>query len=246
MLFSTSMELSSVLTSILVGVVIVCIVILLDRVINKWLISPLKSLKRGDIVQLKLISRIGIIFVLLVILMYIYGQHLAALTLLVLTVIISLIGLRPIIEEYFTGQVMRFIDEYRIGLGDYVEINGIKGYVVKMTCLGIVVRNSRNELAHIPYTKLVKRVIKRIPAKEGVELQVKFKVPKETNIDLLKVKLTDYMMQLGVENAKVEVLSLDIDSTELIARGVFRDLRLIDDVKYKVLDKVWEIVSKGK
>ncbi|OYT25523.1 MAG: hypothetical protein B6V02_03510 [Thermoprotei archaeon ex4572_64] len=150
MLFSTSMELSSVLTSILVGVVIVCIVILLDRVINKWLISPLKSLKRGDIVQLKLISRIGIIFVLLVILMYIYGQHLAALTLLVLTVIISLIGLRPIIEEYFTGQVMRFIDEYRIGLGDYVEINGIKGYVVKMTCLGIVVRNSRNELAHIP------------------------------------------------------------------------------------------------
>ena len=233
---------SWVWSALIVIVVAVAIYFVLDYVFDKLVRAFVKLSRKGDVENAKFIFRLLLIVTILSAIAYVYQQYLIVGTLLVIFAVILILGTRPIIEEYFTGKFARLIKDYSLDVGDHVEVMGIKGYIIKQSSMGLIIRSSRNELIYVPYTLVLKNVIRKVPPTEGIEVRIPFKVPKDgLLIDDLRKELTDYMEELGIEDPHVDVAAIEDRYVELIARGSYKDLRTIDDVRYSVLNKAFEL-----
>ncbi|MGC8542715.1 MAG: mechanosensitive ion channel domain-containing protein [Vulcanisaeta sp.] len=223
-------------------VIAVAVYLLLDYVFDKIVRAFVKISRKGDVENARFIFRIILIVTILSAIAYVYRQYLIVGALLIVVAVILVIGTRPIIEEYFTGKIGRLVRDYSLDVGDHVEVMGIKGYVIKQTSLGLIIRSPRNELIYVPYTLVMKNVIRKVPPTEGIEVRIPFKVPKDgLLVDDLRKELTDYMEELGIEDPHVDVAAIEERYLELIARGTYKDLRTIDDVKYSILNKAFEL-----
>lgn len=234
---------SWVWTTIIVIVTAVVIYFVLDYVFDKLVRAFVKLSRKGDVENAKFIFRIMLIVTLLSAIAYVYQQYLIVGALLIVFAVILILGTRPIIEEYFTGKITRLIKDYSLDVGDHVEVMGIKGYIIKQSSMGLIIRSSRNELIYVPYTLVLKNVIRKVPPTEGgIEIRIPFKVPKDgLLIDDLRKELTDYMEELGIEDPHVDVAAIEDKYVELMARGTYKDLRTIDDVRYSILNKAFEL-----
>ncbi len=228
--------------TIVVIVVAVAIYFVLDYVFDKLVRAVVKLSRKGDVENARFIFRIMLIVTILSAIAYVYKQYLIVGSLLIVVAVILILGTRPIIEEYFTGKLSRLIKDYSLDVGDHVEVMGIKGYIIKQTSMGFIVRSSRNELIYVPYTLVLKNVIRKVPPAEGIEVRIPFKAPKDgLLIDDLRKELTDYMEELGIEDPHVDVAAIEDKYVELMARGTYKDLRTIDDVRYSILNKAFEL-----
>ncbi|WP_143701255.1 mechanosensitive ion channel domain-containing protein [Vulcanisaeta thermophila] len=230
----------------IVAVIAIVLFFILDYVFDKAIRAVVRISRKGDVENAKFIFRIILIVAILAAIAYVYGQYLLVAALLVIFGVIIIVGARPIIEEYFTGKLIKLVREYSFNVGDHVEVAGIKGYVLRETPLGIVVRSSRNEIVYVPYTLVMKGIVRVASLSEGVEIRIPFKVPRnEVSINELRDELTKYMEDLGVEEPRVDIASIEERYIELIARGSYKDLRTMDDVRYSILNKVYELTSEA-
>ncbi|MFB6469967.1 MAG: mechanosensitive ion channel domain-containing protein [Vulcanisaeta sp. AZ3] len=237
----------SIETALIVIITAIAIYFLLDYVFGRIIKVFIKLSRKGDVENARFIFRIILAVIILSAIAYVYGQYLIVGALLIIVAVILIIGMRPIIEEYFTGKISRLIRDYSLDIGDHVEVMGIKGYVIKQTSLGLVIRNSRNELIYVPYTLLMKNMIRKVSPTEGIEVRIPFKVPKDgVLIDDLREELNEYMKDQGIEDPHVDIAAIEDKYVELIARGIYKDLRTIDDVKYSILNKAFELFAKNK
>ncbi len=228
--------------AVIVVVISVAMYFVLDYVFDKLVRAVVKLSRKGDVENARFIFRIMLVVTILSAIAYAFRQYLIVGSLLIIVAVILVIGTRPIIEEYFTGKLSRLVKDYSLDVGDHVEVMGIKGYVIKQTSLGLIIRSSRNELIYVPYTLVLKNVIRKVPPAEGIEVRIPFKMPKDgLLIGDLRKELNDYMEELGIEDPHVDVAAIEDKYVELIARGTYKDLRTIDDVKYSVLNKAFEL-----
>jgi small-conductance mechanosensitive channel len=236
---------SAIEKALILIVAAILVYLLLDYVFDKIVKAFVKIARKGDVENARFIFRIILIVTILSAIAYVYRQYLIVGALLIIVAIILVIGMRPIIEEYFTGKIGRLVRDFTLDVGDHVEIMGIKGYVIKQTPLGLVIRSARNELVYVPYTLIMKNVIKRVPPTEGIEIRIPFKVPRDDSlIEDLRAELKGYMEQLGIEDPRVDVAAIEDDYIELIARGAYKDLRTVDEVRYSLLDRVLKLMPK--
>jgi len=217
---------------------------ILDYVSGKLVVTLARLSRKGDVENARFIIRIVLLTIVISTLAYVNGQYVATTAFLIIMAMILIVGTRPVLEEYFTGKVARLISEHRFDIGDHVEINGNRGYVVKQTPLGLIVRSPRNELVYIPYTLMMKELVKKVSPQEGFEIRVPFKVPRDSRINMIREKLREYMAREGISDPSVEVMALDRDYVELVARGTYRDLRTLDEVRYRVLDMALKLLSE--
>lgn len=228
--------------ALLTALISIALFLILDFVFDKMMKALVKISRKGDVENAKFIFRLILIVVILSAIAYIYQQYILVAALLIIFGVILIVGTKPIIEEYFTGKLIRLAREYSLNVGDHVELAGIKGYVLRETPLGIVIRSSRNELVYVPYTLVMKSIIRKVSPNEGVEVRIPFKVPRDgVIINELRSELTKYMEELGIEEPSVDIASIEERYIELIARGSYKDLRTIDDVRYSILNKAFEL-----
>jgi small-conductance mechanosensitive channel len=175
---------------------------------------------------------------------HVYGFPLlvlVALSALIIGSLALLVGFRHVVEEYFTGLVL--VKAYKLKVGDYVEFDNVRGYIVALEDTALVVRNPHRDLVYIPYTRLAHKSFKRFRVEEGHEIRVHVLAP--PGLSLLKVReeLSRVAGSLGVEGVKVDVESVRRDGVLLAVRGIIRDPRREDEIRYAILDHVYSAAT---
>ena len=173
-----------------------------------------------------------------------YGFPLLALVALsVFTIgsLVLLVGFRHVIEEYFTGLVL--VKAYGLRAGDYVEFENTRGYIVALGDTALVVRNPHRDLVYIPYTRLARSHFKRLAAGEGHEIRVHVHAPHGPSLARIREEAARIAGSLGVENVRVDVESIGGDGVLLAIRGVVRDPRREEEVRYAILDHVYSAID---
>ena len=175
---------------------------------------------------------------------HVYGFPLLALVALSVLIIGSsalLVGFRHVVEEYFTGLVL--VKTYNLRVGDYVELENARGYIVALGDTALVVRNPHRDLVYIPYTRLARSHFKRLKAGEGHEIKVHVHAPHGPGLARIREEAARIAGALGVENARVDVESIGEDGVLLAVRGVIRDPRREEEIRYAILDHVYSAVN---
>lgn len=230
--------------ALIIALIAIVLFLILDFVFDKIIRAFVKISRKGDVENAKFIFRLILIVVILSAIAYVYKQYILVASLLIIFGVILIVGTRPVIEEYFTGKLIRLVREHSLNVGDHVELAGIKGYVLRETPLGVIIRSSRNEIVYVPYTLMMKSVMRKVSPNEGIEIRIPFKVPRDgVIVNELRSELTKYMEELGVEEPKVDIASIEDKYIELIARGSYKDLRTIDEIRYSILDRAFELTN---
>jgi hypothetical protein len=173
-----------------------------------------------------------------------YGFPLLALVALSVLIIGSsalLVGFRHVIEEYFTGLVL--VKAFGLKVGDYVEFENARGYIVALGDTALVVRNPHRDLVYIPYTRLARSHFKRLKAGEGHEIKVHVHAPHGPGLAKVREEASRIAGSLGVENVRVDVESIGEDGVLLAVRGVIRDPRREEEVRYAILDHIYSAIN---
>ncbi|AEA13353.1 potassium transport membrane protein [Thermoproteus uzoniensis 768-20] len=152
-----------------------------------------------------------------------------------------LIALRHMIEEYFTGIVVSRV--HGIHIGDYVQVGKTAGYVVAMRPTALVVRDFRRNLVHIPYTKLIHEPFNLVKIEEGHEIRVYMYMPYKIDVNKLRAELGAVASEYGVENFRIDVDHIGYRGVVLAARGILRDPRREEEVRYALLDKAYSLLA---
>ena len=166
---------------------------------------------------------------------------LVALTLLIVGLLTLLAGLRHFIEEYLTGLVL--VKTYKLRVGDYVEFENTRGYIVALGDTALVVRNPHRDLVYVPYTRLARSGFKRLTAGEGHEIRVHVHAPHGPSLARIREEAARIAGSLGVENVRVDVESIGEDGVLLAIRGVIRDPRREEEIKYAILDHIYSTIN---
>jgi small-conductance mechanosensitive channel len=166
---------------------------------------------------------------------------LVALSALIIGSLALLVGFRHVIEEYFTGLVL--VKAFGLKVGDYVEFEDARGYVVALGDTALVVRNPHRDLVYIPYTRLARSHFKRLKAGEGHEIKVHVHAPHGPGLARVREEASRIAGSLGVENARVDVESIGEDGVLLAVRGVIRDPRREEEIRYAILDHVYSAIN---
>jgi small-conductance mechanosensitive channel len=166
---------------------------------------------------------------------------LVALTLLIVGLLTLLTGLRHFIEEYLTGLVL--VKTYKLRVGDYVEFGNTRGYIVALGDTALVVRNPHRDLVYVPYTRLARSGFKRLAAGEGHEIRVHVHAPHDPSLARIREEAARIAGSLGVENVRVDVESIGEDGVLLAVRGVIRDPRREEEIKYAILDHIYSAIN---
>jgi small-conductance mechanosensitive channel len=175
---------------------------------------------------------------------HVYGFPLLALVALSALIIGSsalLVGFRHVIEEYFTGLVL--VKTHNLRVGDYVELENAGGYIVALGDTALVVRNPHRDLVYIPYTRLARSHFKRLKAGEGHEIKVHVHAPHGPGLAKVREEASRIAGSLGVENVRVDVESIGEDGVLLAVRGVIRDPRREEEVRYAILDHIYSAIN---
>jgi len=159
-----------------------------------------------------------------------------------LTSLLALIlGSRHVLEEYLTGNFAT--KTYGLRVGDYVELDKVRGYIVSVDETSIVIRDPQRDLVYIPYTALVHNPFKKVRIEEGHEIRLPIFVPYGVDLKKMREELANIANSYGVENFRVDVESIGAHGVTLVARGVLRDPRREDDLKYELLDRAYAIAT---
>jgi small-conductance mechanosensitive channel len=175
---------------------------------------------------------------------HVYGfllLALVALSALIIGSLALLVGFRHVIEEYFTGLVL--VKAFGLKVGDYVEFEDARGYIVALGDTALVVRNPHRDLVYIPYTRLARSHFKRLKAGEGHEIKVHVHAPHGPGLARIREEASRIAGSLGVENVRVDVESMGEDGVLLAVRGVIRDPRREEEVRYAILDHVYSAIN---
>jgi Mechanosensitive ion channel. len=155
----------------------------------------------------------------------------------ILTMGILLLGTWRILEQYLTGLfVTRVLD---LHVGDYVEFDDVRGYITALTDAYVVVRDPRREYAYIPYTVLLQRPFRRIKTPEGHEVRIKLFVPRWQELKKVREVVEQVAKEYGLERLSVDVEKIGVRGVIVVVRGLLKDPRQEDELKYAVLDRVY-------
>jgi len=172
-------------------------------------------------------------------------HHLFYLLLVILVVSLGsfILGIRRILEQYLTGLfVARVLD---LHVGDYIELGDLRGYITALEDTYLVVRDPRREYIYIPYTVLLQSPFRRIKAPEGHEVRIRLFVPPGQDMKKIRSLIEEVAREFGVEMLNVDVEKIGARGVTLVVRGVLRDPRQVDELKYAVLDKVYTSMMGG-
>lgn len=214
-----------------------------------WAAHRLISRVLGGFIDRRLLLVLEFLFMLLAISIFlavvshIYGFPLIfvlSLSIFLVGALALLLGARHVLEEYFTGLIA--IRAFDLKVGDYVEFDHIKGHIVAIEDTAIVIRDSQRDLVYIPYTKLVHSTFKRFRVEEGHEVRVHILIPHGVGLKKVKEEILKLAETLGLENVRVDIGSMRSDGVVLAIRGIIRDPRREEEIKYAILDHIYSIV----
>lgn len=163
------------------------------------------------------------------------------LALFLVTTSILVLGVRHVLEEFLTG--IFALRAFNLHVGDYIEVEQVRGYITQVEDAYIVVRDTRKELVHIPYTYLVHRPFKKIRAEEGHEVRVPLFLPYGHDLKRVRDAILSVAAEYGIENLRVDVDSVEPQGAVLVVRGIMRDPRREDEARYAILDKMYAEVG---
>ncbi|MEZ0248043.1 MAG: mechanosensitive ion channel domain-containing protein [Thermoproteus sp.] len=174
----------------------------------------------------------------------VYALFLLMTTFLVLALVGLLIALRHLIEEYSAGVFISRV--HGIHIGDYLQVGKTAGYIVAMRPTSLVIRDFKRNLVHIPYTKLIHESFHLVRVEEGHEIRVHMYMPYGSDVNRLRVELGHVASEFGVENFKIDVDHIGYRGVVLTARGILRDPRREEEVRYALLDRAYAFLATGK
>jgi small-conductance mechanosensitive channel len=150
---------------------------------------------------------------------------------------VLMLGTWRVLEQYLTGLfVTRVLD---LHVGDYVELDNMRGYITALEDTYVVVRDPRREYVYIPYTVLLRRPFRRVKAPEGHEVRVRLFVPRWQELRRVKDVVGQVAKEYGLERLSVDVEKIGVRGVVIVVRGVLKDPRQEDELKYAVLDRVY-------
>jgi small-conductance mechanosensitive channel len=128
-------------------------------------------------------------------------------------------------------------------VGDYVEFENTRGYIATLGYTALVVRSPHRDLVYIPYTMLARSHFKRFKADEGHEIRVHVHAPHDPNLAKIREEASRIACSLGVENTRVNVEHIGEDGVLLTIRGVIRDPRREEEVRYTILNHIYSAAN---
>lgn len=146
-----------------------------------------------------------------------------------------LLGARHLLEEFFTGVFAS--RAYDLKVGEYVEIEGVRGYIVALDEASIVVKDPRRGLVYVPYTKIVRSPFSRIPLEEGHRMRVEISVPRSADLEGLGREILSRAAELGVEEPEIHIDSVEPSAVKISFQGIVKDPRREDEVRREILLK---------
>lgn len=150
---------------------------------------------------------------------------------------ILLLGTWRVLEQYLTGLfVTKVLD---LHVGDYIEFNNMRGYITALEDTYIVLRDPRREYVYIPYTTLLRRPFRRVKTPEGHEVRIKLFVPRGHELKKVREAVEQVAKEYGLERLSVDVEKIGVKGVVVVVRGMLKDPRQEDEVKYAVLDRVY-------
>ncbi|AFA38772.1 Small-conductance mechanosensitive channel [Pyrobaculum oguniense TE7] len=159
----------------------------------------------------------------------------------ILSVGVILVGTRKILEEYLTGLfITRVMD---LHVGDYVEFNKMKGYITALEDTYVVLRDPRREYVYIPYTYFLRTPFRRIKAPEGHEVRVRLFIPHRQDLRKVRDIVGQVAEDYGLEKFNLDVEKIGVKGVVLVVRGVLKDPRQEDELKYAILDRIYAEIA---
>ncbi len=226
------------LTSVILGVVAAVIVFLLAMYSVKRFFS--KALTREQMYLIEFLALLFSISLFLAIASSTTQTHYLFFLVLAVFVIamgVLMLGTWRVLEQYLTGLfVTRVLD---LHVGDYVELDDMRGYITALEDTYVVLRDPRREYVYIPYTVLLRRPFRRIKAPEGHEVRIRLFVPRWQELRRVKEVVGQVAKEYGLEKLSVDVEKIGVRGVVVVVRGVLKDPRQEDELKYAVLDRVY-------
>jgi len=234
------MDLGFTIVGIAAGVFVFLLIdYLLKRVFSKVLNSEQLLLLR----LLAALFSLSLVFAIVTPVAQIHHLFYLLLVILVISLGSFILGTRRILEQYLTGLfVARVLD---LHVGDYIELGDLRGYITALEDAYLVVRDPRREYIYIPYTVLLQSPFRRIKAPEGHEVRIRLFVPSGQDMRKIRSLIEEAAREFGVERLSVDVEKIGARGVTLVVRGVLRDPRQEDELKYAVLDKVYASMMGG-
>ena len=162
----------------------------------------------------------------------------------IVSVGIMLLGTWRILSEYLTGLfITRVLD---LHVGDYLEFGNMRGYVTALEDAFIVIRDPRREYVYIPYTSLLRIPFRRVKAPEGHEVRIRLFVPHGQDLRRVKELVGQVAKDYGLERLSVDVEKIGMRGVVVVVRGVLKDPRQEDELRYALLDRVYAEISRDQ
>jgi small-conductance mechanosensitive channel len=157
---------------------------------------------------------------------------------------VLLLGTWRVLEQYLTGLfVTKVLD---LHVGDYIEFNKVRGYITALEDTYIVLRDPRREYVYIPYTTLLRSPFRRIKTPEGHEIRIRLFVPRGQELKKVREAVEQVAKEYGLEKLSVDVEKIGVKGIVVVVRGMLKDPRQEDEVKYAVLDRVYTVFQSTR
>lgn len=164
------------------------------------------------------------------------------LVLFVVAIGVLVLGTRRVLEEYLTGLFVARV--YNFHVGDYIEIGSIRGYITSLGDTYVVVRDPQREYVYIPYTIFLQKPFRQVRAPEGHEVRIKLYVPEQGSVSAVMDIVKNVANEFGLERTRVDVEKIGSRGVLLVVRGLLRDPRQEDELRYAIMDRVYSTFSK--
>jgi small-conductance mechanosensitive channel len=157
---------------------------------------------------------------------------------------VLLLGTWRVLEQYLTGLfVTKVLD---LHVGDYIEFNNMRGYITALEDTYIVLRDPRREYVYIPYTTLLRSPFRRIKTPEGHEVRIRLFVPRGQELKKVREAVGHVAKEYGLERLSVNVEKIGMKGVVVVVRGMLKDPRQEDEVKYAILDRVYTVFQSTR
>nr|KJR73564.1 MAG: portal protein [Thermoproteus sp. AZ2] len=172
----------------------------------------------------------------------VYALFVLILILFIFAVAGLLISMRDILSEYFAGLFIANVHGLRVG--DFLRIGDVAGYIIAMRSTSLIIRDRKRDLVHVPYSRLIRGSFKVVRIEEGHEVLVPIFVPLGADLEEIKRGLKSAADEAGLEEFRVDVMRIGARGVVLATRGLLRDPRREEEVKYLLLDRAYSLIFK--
>ncbi|MEM1597907.1 MAG: mechanosensitive ion channel [Pyrobaculum sp.] len=155
---------------------------------------------------------------------------------------VLVLGTRRMLEQYLTGLfVTRVLD---LHVGDYIELGQMRGYVTALEEAFVVIKDPRREYVYIPYTILLQMPFRRVKSPEGHEVRIRLFVPFTHDVKKVRAVVGEVAKEYGLEKMSVDVEKIGARGVVFVVRGVLKDPRQEDELRYSILDRVYAELTR--